>query len=346
MLYIRHGRPLSIFTKSFFVKQAQRQFISRTPIAMSTSTFSGSPLTIPPSPKPRPSASVIIVNERNEILLVHRNPRATAFGGMHVFPGGNFDGKQDSNLAMTAIRETFEESGLLLVSPKSGSSSDLPSEQVLDELRTSIHQQKLQFRYFLSSARLEPEVQSLLPFTQWVTPIGPPKRFHTQFYVAFLPAAPSSGFSSGSKQERIPKHDGGQEVIEARFVHPRVALDECREGKIRFMPPQFYILSTLADILEGPSNTADQRRKVETLSSGSFGRMVINPRRHENDENGRWILTFEGDETRGGSKDRKHRVLVKMEKGLASEIFMIRNFDIFEDIESHLFTVPPLPAKL
>lgn len=33
---------------------------------------------------PRPSASLIIVNERNEILLIRRNPKATAFGGMHV----------------------------------------------------------------------------------------------------------------------------------------------------------------------------------------------------------------------------------------------------------------------
>ena len=38
----------------------------------------------PAPPTPRPSASLIIINERNEILLVRRNPKATAFGGMHV----------------------------------------------------------------------------------------------------------------------------------------------------------------------------------------------------------------------------------------------------------------------
>jgi len=37
---------------------------------------------------PRPSASLVVVNERNEILLVHRNPRASSFGGMHVRPFG------------------------------------------------------------------------------------------------------------------------------------------------------------------------------------------------------------------------------------------------------------------
>ena len=100
-------------------------------------------------------------------------------------------------------------------------------------------------------------------------------------------------------------------MIEARFVHPRQALDECREGKIRVMPPQYYILSTLADILQGSVNAPDHREKVRTLSRGLFGRMVINPLRLGEDQDGRTILTYEGDETRGGSKGRLHRCLMK-----------------------------------
>ncbi|KIM49372.1 hypothetical protein M413DRAFT_438560 [Hebeloma cylindrosporum] len=277
---------------------------------------------------PRPSASLVVVNERNEILLVHRNPKARSFGGMHVFPGGNLDKNQDQSLALTAIRETFEEAGLLLAS------GPQPPDTLLDEARHEIHQQKRSFHSFLQSNNLQADVASLLPFTQWITPVGPPRRFHTQFYVAFLPAAPSSGFSSGAKQERIPKHDGGQEVIEARFVHPKQALDECREGKISVMPPQYYILSTLADILQGSVNTPAHREKVESLSRGLFGRMVINPLRLGEDQDGRTILTYEGDETRGGSKGRLHRSLMK---GISGDISLIRNFDIFNDIEPQAF---------
>lgn len=109
--------------------------------------------------------------------------------------------------------------------------------------------------------------------------------------------------------------DGGQEVIEARFVHPRTALTEARKGTLSFMPPQYYLLSTLADILEGPTNTPAQREKVQTLSTGLFGRMVITPKRFGDDGMGRTILTYEGDETRGGSKGRLHRALVKMTSG-------------------------------
>lgn len=80
---------------------------------------------------------------------------------------------------MTAIRETFEESGLLLAS-LSPSFAPLPGpleegEAVLEEARNEIHQQKLLFQNFLQSRNLEANVESLLPFTQWITPVGQPR---------------------------------------------------------------------------------------------------------------------------------------------------------------------------
>jgi hypothetical protein len=79
---------------------------------------------------------------------------------------------------MTAIRETFEESGLLLVS-LSPSSAPPPLKEgeavLLEEARNKIHQQKLLFQNFLQSKNLEANVGSLLPFTQWITPVGQPR---------------------------------------------------------------------------------------------------------------------------------------------------------------------------
>jgi hypothetical protein len=59
---------------------------------------------------------------------------------------------------------------------------------------------------------------------------------------------------------------------------------------------------------------------VETLSRGLFGRMLVNPRMVSDPggERGRFVLTFEGDETRGGSKGRLHRVSLKLIKGVRS----------------------------
>lgn len=282
---------------------------------------------------PRPSASLVVLNARNEVLLVHRNPKATSFAGMHVFPGGNYDNVQDESYQMTAIRETFEETGLLLATSPSGSP---PSDAVLDAARESIHSGKTLFREFLRRHGLVADVKALLPFTEWVTPPGPRSRFHTRFYVAFLPTLSPSGFSSGVTQHRLPTSDGGQEVIEARFVHPYDALAEHRAKKIRLMPPQHYILSTISDILVGPEARTHQRERVERLSAGAFGRMVIHVRTGKKDANGRTPLVFEGDETHGGPKGRLHRSLVRFdpETKLPTEVILLRNFDIFTEIES------------
>ncbi|RXW22313.1 hypothetical protein EST38_g3536 [Candolleomyces aberdarensis] len=261
-----------------------------------------------------------------------------------VFPGGNFDKKQDSSLAITAIRETFEESGLLLASSSADSSVMNPtatvSEKVLDEERFAIHQQQKLFQDFLSEHNLRPDVAALMPFTEWITPVGPPKRFRTQFFVTFLTPSPSSGFSSGKKQERLPTPDGGQEVIAARFIHPAEALEEHKAQKMSFMPPQFYILSTLAEILKGSVNTAEQREQVEALSGGAFGKLVINPLAIGKDDTGRQILAYEGDEGRGGPKGRLHRAMVQFGKGTVAQITLVRNFDIFKDIEPATFNTP------
>jgi len=267
---------------------------------------------------------------------VQRNPQARSFGGVHVFPGGNFDEKQDESFAMTAIRETFEESGLLIAS-SADLSGVLPDDSVLDEARQAIHSRRTSFQSFLAQYRLKADVASLLRFTEWITPPkSQPRRFHTRFYLVFLRGASSSGFSSGGKQDRIPKPDGGQEVIAARFLHPDDALAEYREGKIALMPPQYYILHTLSPILRGRENTEAQRTGIEQLSRGMFGRMVMTPRRlGEPDEQGRITLTYPGDHARGGPKGRLHRSVLKFGKqGVPSDIVLHRNFDIFTEIEA------------
>lgn len=74
---------------------------------------------------------------------------------------------------MTAIRETFEETGILLASPTSD--GGLPSDNALDAGRSEIHQQKVTFRSFLVNHQLRARTDALLPFTQWVTPPNAPR---------------------------------------------------------------------------------------------------------------------------------------------------------------------------
>ncbi|KAJ6531222.1 hypothetical protein B0H19DRAFT_1190825 [Mycena capillaripes] len=326
--------PLQVFrSRPPYWVLGRPQFDPRLSSFMSTSTSSGSRA---PPPIPRPSASLVLINSRNEVLFVQRNPEARSFAGVHVFPGGNLDAAQDGSLAVTAIRETFEEAGILLAS------GPTPSDAVLDAARHAIHAGKTPFQAFLTEHGLVADQQALHKFTCWITPKFAPRRFHTQFFVAFLGTASSSGFSSGAKEDRIPKPDGGQEVIAARFVHPDDVLAEFGAGKITLMPPQFYIIQTLAGILRGNATTATQRARVEELARGAFGQMVINPQRlGPPDAQGRVVLTYEGDQTRGGPEGRLHRTIILAGKGgVTSEIVLERNFDIFTEVSE------AVPSKL
>ncbi|KIY50753.1 hypothetical protein FISHEDRAFT_71077 [Fistulina hepatica ATCC 64428] len=281
----------------------------------------------------RLSASLVIVNERNEILLVQRNPKSRFFAGVHVFPGGNFEAEQDDSRAMTAIRETFEESGLLIASAQFPASSKELSVSVLENARREIYSKKTTFKSFLGSHGLVAQTNALHRFTEWTTPAGSPRRYRTQFYVTFLRNISSIGFSSGGKYDQLPKPDGGQEVISARFIHPKDALTEFKDGKITLMPPQFYILHTLTEILTTRSSTPDQIVGVYSLSKGGFGSMSLNPRPlPAADENGYTVLTYEGDCTRGGPPERLHRALVKFGEGGQSitELTLLRNFSIWD----------------
>lgn len=90
------------------------------------------------------------------------------------------------------------------------------------------------------------------------------------------------------------------------------------------MPPQYYLVSTLAPLLDGRVSTAEQKERVGRLARGAFGRLDVNPvpltllpgQEAEVKRVGKgWsCLVYEGDEARGGVKGRRHRSLVKFEK--------------------------------
>lgn len=284
---------------------------------------------------PRPSASLILVNARNEVLLVQRNPNARSFGNMHVFPGGNLDSTQDTCHEDTAIRETFEETGILLADSTTGTRLD---DTLLGEARKEIHSGKLSFPEFLQKNGLVMR-RDLFPFTQWITPKTIPRavshfladsRFHTYFYVAFLDDTPAS--TQG--ENRLPTPDGGLEVISTSLRRPSAFMDSFSRGEIALMPPQFYLLTTLVEVLSDSSTRPREgTERMKLLSRGAFGRMQINPAvfPHETDPTKSYFV-YEGDEIRGGPKGRRHRSHIQFgEKRNIRSIQLQRNFDIFSD---------------
>ncbi|KAI4148318.1 MAG: hypothetical protein L6R39_002813 [Caloplaca ligustica] len=162
---------------------------------------------------------------------------------------------------MGAIRECFEESGILLARNEKDPAMLLQlSEGERESGRHAIHNRKIGFRDWVHSHGGIPDSESLYPFTRWLTPANIPKRFSTQMYLYFLPLA-----HNGVPQTmHIPSDDGGIEHTEAEFLPPREWLDQARADKIILFPPQFFLLSLVADFL--PHLTSDDMERTQTAS--------------------------------------------------------------------------------
>ncbi|KAL5117163.1 hypothetical protein ACEQ8H_004988 [Pleosporales sp. CAS-2024a] len=229
---------------------------------------------------PRPSASVLLISPTNQILLLHRVKQASSFAAAHVFPGGALSKTHDGAIPdvddpdrhqdgpayrMAAIREAFEESGILLAkSKKTGKLFTDISDAEREEGRRAIHAGKTKFSDLLTKWGAEPDVESLIPFTRWITPPNVPKRFSTQMYIYFLPLgsatptkkAASTGTPPGAGLEADdqivipnPTHDGGIEHTAARFLPPNKWIDLARQNRIILFPPQFFLTLMLAPYL-------------------------------------------------------------------------------------------------
>ncbi|KAI1420674.1 hypothetical protein F5Y12DRAFT_788083 [Xylaria sp. FL1777] len=223
-------------------------------------------------PEPRPSSSIILLSPTNQVLLLRRVKTSTSFASAHVFPGGNLsdfhDGtvpppgdarRHEDSLAyrLGAIRETFEESGILLAreGSKDGPLLNLPTSE-RDAARKAIYENTISFGKWLESVGGVADTDGLLPFTRWITPPhGPPKRFTTQMYVYMLPLETSADpvLSAAQSEALIPTPDGGAEITTAHFDDVAEWLARQGRGDIVLFPPQYFLLHLLSRFLVGAS---------------------------------------------------------------------------------------------
>lgn len=223
-------------------------------------------------PPPRPSACIILLSPTNEILLLHRVQTSSSFPSAHVFPGGNvssfheptlppsetFEYHQDSlAYRLAAVRETFEESGILLAKAPSSNALVHPDLDTATAARKAIHSDAVKFQTWVEDvlqARLC--VDDLVPFTRWITPpFNQGKRFTTQMYLAFMPLSSSAGASAQHVLDGVDLHhhqtptsDGGIEHTAATFAPAAEWLARQRRGEILLFPPQCFLLTMVARV--------------------------------------------------------------------------------------------------
>lgn len=205
---------------------------------------------------PAPSATVVLLRDGAgdlEVFLLQRHAQSAVLGGAYVFPGGKADAEDAdwverldvppprlhallgepeldplpaASLFVTAIREVFEETGVLF--------ADLPPAQARAawaQLRAGAR-----FEDLRAASPFRLAASALQPWSRWVTPVVASvgrKRFDTRFFVARVPPG----------QE--PVHDD-HELTASAWLTPRAALRRYWDNAIELAPPQILSLTHLA----------------------------------------------------------------------------------------------------
>jgi 8-oxo-dGTP pyrophosphatase MutT (NUDIX family) len=204
-------------------------------------------------PAARPAATVLLLRDAPgggplQVFLQRRVAGMAFAGGMTVFPGGGVDSgdrpdverwqgpgpqwwaerfgfppDEAAALVTAAVRETYEECGVLLA----GSSSvDAAARDDLAARRRTLPQ-------VLAEAGLVLRADLLMPWSRWVTPDSEPRRYDTAFFVARLP----DGQEADARTT---------EAVEATWWSPDDALEGGRRGELRLLPPTQHTLTEIA----------------------------------------------------------------------------------------------------
>jgi 8-oxo-dGTP pyrophosphatase MutT (NUDIX family) len=227
-----------------------------------------------------PAATVTIVRDARdgiEVLMMRRNLKSGFVPGMYVFPGGGLDdadllfknnglcnclddasasgmlGVAADGLAYwaAAIREAFEESGLLLARNGAGSLVTLTDAEVaarFDAQRRQLNAGELDFAALIAAESLQLAADQLVYFAHWITPVTAPRRYDTRFFMAEAPP------------EQEPFHDD-HETIAATWISPAEALTLHQRGEFEMRTPTVRTLETFANC----NDVASLRRSLDSI---------------------------------------------------------------------------------
>jgi len=202
-----------------------------------------------------PAATILLVRDGPdglEVFMVERHHEIDFATGALVFPGGKVDpqdsdpsllercvgpetaGDQELVLRAAAIRETFEECGVLLARRREAPHLLTRSEvEPLAAERAALLRGEPTFPALAAREDLLLACDRLIPFAHWITPERMPKRFDTHF---FLTAAPP---------DQAAIHDG-EESVDSVWIDPGAAAAEANGGRRTIIFPTLRNLAKLA----------------------------------------------------------------------------------------------------
>jgi 8-oxo-dGTP pyrophosphatase MutT (NUDIX family) len=229
---------------------------------------------------PAPAATVTLVRdgaEGLEVLMMRRNLQSVFVPGKYVFPGGSVD-RADADAAVyaccaglddaaasqrlgvashglaywiAAIRESFEEAGLLLACDEGGRTATQQQVLALAKHRKAVEEGKVGFDALLREEGLRMATDALVYFSHWITPVGAPRRYDTRFFVARAPDG----------QEAVS--DFG-ETIESVWVRPSDGVARFKTGDYKMMAPTIHTLRLFAEH-QSAAELIESLRVVENI---------------------------------------------------------------------------------
>lgn len=251
---------------------------------------------------PRPAATVLTLRDGAqgyELLMLRRNLNSDFVGGAYVFPGGGVDqadaGPRAQRLAfgitdeaasqrlnlesgglayyVACLRELFEEAGLLIACDEHGDSVALDEPELhvrLIEHRREVNAGTLGFVEMMERENLYLDLRGLEYIAHWVTPVGPPRRYDTRFFVALAPV------------NQVATHDAGETVAD-QWVRPVDALAAHERGELEMIFPTIKNLEAIAqfetahDVMEHARSLTDIPCVLPKIFNSPEGIRIVMP---------------------------------------------------------------------
>jgi len=230
---------------------------------------------VPPA-EPRDAATVMLLRPAGghglEVYLLRRRSSMAFAPGAVVFPGGSVDARDADTdvgwagpdaaewgrlldapaglagvLVCAAVRETFEESGVLLAGPAAGPVVGSTAGQDWETGRAALLAGSTSLAGLLAGWGLVLRSDLLRPWSRWVTPVTEERRYDTRFFAAALPPGQQARDISG-------------EADRAGWFRPGEALAAARRGEIMLLPPTAVTLGELAACGDVATALAVRRR--------------------------------------------------------------------------------------
>lgn len=222
---------------------------------------------------PRDASTIALLRDGQhglEVFLLHRVAGMAFAGGMTVFPGGGVDPRDSDvdlawagpapawwaqrfgcdehrarELVCAAVRETFEECGVLLAGPTDD--TVVADTSGYGPARQALVARELSFSEFLAREQLVLRADLVRPWANWITPPEEPRRYDTRFFVAALPV--------GQLADGVTT-----EAADVGWQTPAQAVADWQSGLRGLLPPTWVTLMEIAEHATVADALAAERR--------------------------------------------------------------------------------------